>query len=67
MSISQRYKIGGNPVKLLRKRFSDKAIEFLLKLAWWDWPIVKITAHLDAITQANFATVKKLIWNKYVF
>jgi len=28
--------IGGNPAKLIRKRFSDADIEFLLKLKWWN-------------------------------
>lgn len=28
---------GGNPAKLLRKRFNDETIEELQKISWWDW------------------------------
>jgi acetyltransferase-like isoleucine patch superfamily enzyme len=28
--------VGGNPAKLIRKRFEDTIIEKLLELAWWD-------------------------------
>jgi virginiamycin A acetyltransferase len=27
----------GNPAKLVKFRFSEKQIESLLKIAWWDW------------------------------
>ncbi len=32
----------GNPVKILRKRFSDKVINKLLNIKWWHWDIEKI-------------------------
>jgi len=28
--------VGGNPAKLIRKRFTDEQIKKLLKLAWWN-------------------------------
>ena len=28
---------GGNPAKLIKKRFSDEIIKHLLKLQWWNW------------------------------
>jgi O-methyltransferase len=31
--------VGGNPAKLLKKRFDEKTIERLLRLGWWDWAI----------------------------
>jgi virginiamycin A acetyltransferase len=31
---------GGNPARLIRKRFDDDLIEYLLKLKWWDGPNV---------------------------
>ncbi len=34
--------VGGNPAKHIRTRFSESAIEKLLELAWWDWPIERI-------------------------
>ncbi|MBI1172751.1 antibiotic acetyltransferase [bacterium] len=33
---------GGNPAKLLRKRFDDAIIAELLALKWWDAPVGKI-------------------------
>lgn len=45
--------VGGNPAKLIRKRFSDKDIDALVKLAWWDWPVDKITENLPAIVAGD--------------
>lgn len=42
--------VGGNPAKLIRKRFSEQRIEELLEMQWWDWPVDKITANLDKLT-----------------
>jgi virginiamycin A acetyltransferase len=52
--------VGGNPAKPIRKRFDDETIAFLLQLAWWNWPIEKITEHLDAIINADFETLKAI-------
>lgn len=41
--------VAGNPARRIRKRFTDAEIETLLAVAWWDWPIEKITAHLAVI------------------
>ena len=32
----------GNPAKLIKMRFSDDIISFLLQLKWWDWSDEKI-------------------------
>ncbi len=42
--------VGGNPAKLIRKRFSEERIAELLEMQWWDWPVEKITANLDKLT-----------------
>jgi acetyltransferase-like isoleucine patch superfamily enzyme len=34
--------VGGNPAKIIRYRFSDEQIDFLLASEWWNWPIEKI-------------------------
>ena len=36
--------VAGNPVKIIRKRFSDDVIECLLNIRWWDWPEERINA-----------------------
>ncbi|WP_323737827.1 CatB-related O-acetyltransferase [Candidatus Trichorickettsia mobilis] len=56
--------IGGNPAQVIRKRFDDKTIVFLLQLAWWDWPIEKITENIQAITMGDLEVLKKLASSK---
>jgi virginiamycin A acetyltransferase len=42
--------VGGNPATEIKKRFTDDKIEQLLKLAWWNWPLEKITAQVQWLT-----------------
>lgn len=42
--------VGGNPAKLIRKRFSEEKIKQLLEIQWWNWEIEKITQNLDFLT-----------------
>jgi len=42
--------VGGNPASEIRKRFTKVEIEELLEIRWWDWPIEKITAHVQSLT-----------------
>ena len=42
--------IGGNPAKVIEKRFSDLQIEKLLEIKWWDWDNDKINRNLELIT-----------------
>ena len=41
--------VAGNPARVVKMRFDDGTIERLLKAAWWDWPVDKITRNLNAI------------------
>jgi virginiamycin A acetyltransferase len=45
--------VAGNPAKVVKMRFDDKAIERLLHIAWWNWDSVKIKKHLDVICNLN--------------
>jgi virginiamycin A acetyltransferase len=45
--------VGGNPARIIRKRFDDQTIDLLLKSSWWDWPVEKITRKLTAITSGD--------------
>ncbi|MGP6487217.1 Vat family streptogramin A O-acetyltransferase [Duffyella gerundensis] len=47
--------VGGNPAKVIKQRFPAEVIAALEQLAWWDWPIEKITRNLPAIMSADFA------------
>jgi acetyltransferase-like isoleucine patch superfamily enzyme len=55
--------IGGNPAKLIKKRFSDEDIEFLLKLRWWDWTPDKIEENKELLFSGKFdiTNLKKLL------
>lgn len=51
--------VGGNPAQIIRKRFDDATIEFLLELSWWDWSPEKITQNLTAITTGDISSLNK--------
>jgi acetyltransferase-like isoleucine patch superfamily enzyme len=46
--------VGGNPVKKIKKRFSDEDIEFLLELKWWDWSEEKIEENKEVLFSGKF-------------
>ena len=48
-SVPAYHIVGGNPARIIRKRFDDDLISFLLELKWWDWPAEKIFENLDAL------------------
>lgn len=50
--------VGGNPAKLIRKRFSDESIKLLTELKWWNWPIEKITKHVGLLTSNDIESLK---------
>lgn len=52
--------VGGNPAKIIRKRFDDTAIEKLLKIQWWNWEIEKIMANYKAIMACDLNSLCKI-------
>lgn len=42
--------VGGNPAKLIRKRFDENTTAKLLALKWWDWDIDRITKNINVLT-----------------
>lgn len=42
--------VGGNPAKLIRKRFDDRQINFLLEMRWWDWPEEQLREAMPPLT-----------------
>lgn len=42
--------VGGNPAKLIRKRFLEAKIKELLEMKWWDWSIDEITENINYLT-----------------
>ncbi len=45
--------VGGVPARLIRKRFSEKKIQKLLNLKWWDWEEEKIKQKLPEIMNSE--------------
>ena len=50
--------VGGNPVKEIKKRFSEEQIKELLALQWWNWDIEKITKNVHHLTSGNIEILK---------
>lgn len=49
---------GGNPAKVIKKRFDDELIEYLLALKWWDWPAKKIFANIEILCSSDIDKIK---------
>jgi len=45
--------VGGNPAKPIKERFSPEIVSELEAIAWWEWPIEKITQNLAIIVSAD--------------
>lgn len=41
--------VAGNPAKVVKKRFDDIIISQLVEIAWWNWPIDKITSEVNIL------------------
>jgi len=50
--------VGGNPARLLKRRFDQDVIDALLEIRWWDWPIEKIEANLEVLQGADIAALR---------
>tara|TARA_B110000977_G_C11061147_1_gene485995 strand:+ start:196 stop:447 length:252 start_codon:yes stop_codon:yes gene_type:complete len=45
--------IGGNPAKLIKKRFTEVQINKLLKIKWWNWDDKKINEFTPLLCNHN--------------
>ena len=52
---------GGNPCKVIRKRFDDELIAYLLELKWWDWDADKIFKNMEALCSGDLNRIKDII------
>lgn len=50
--------VGGNPASIIRMRYPDEVISELLELGWWDWPLDKIEANLEALTSGDITRLR---------
>lgn len=47
--------VGGNPAKIIKKRFSNEDIAKLLELRWFDWPDCHVTAATDYLMSSDIS------------
>ncbi|MFH1425975.1 MAG: CatB-related O-acetyltransferase [Candidatus Kerfeldbacteria bacterium] len=52
--------VGGNPARVIRKRFDDSTIAKLLELRWWGWDIKKILTNATIILSADIERLMEL-------
>lgn len=52
--------VGGNPARIIRRRFDDAVIAELLEIAWWDWPIADILAAETEIAGGDVAALSRI-------
>lgn len=51
--------VAGNPAELKKKRFDGATIAALLQIAWWDWPVEKISRHVNALRAGDVAALRR--------
>lgn len=45
--------VGGNPAKVIKKRFSEEEIAVLIKVKWWEWDEVILAEAIPIICSGN--------------
>lgn len=51
--------VGGNPGRVIRRRYPEDIVKRLLDIAWWDWDLERIGRNVDAITGAEIAALER--------
>ncbi len=52
--------VGGNPARVIRKRFPNDVISVLERLQWWNWPVEMITENLRVLTDCDIEELKRI-------
>ena len=52
--------VGGNPAKILRRRFDEAVIGKLLDIRWWNWDAAKITKNVRTLTSNDIHALEML-------
>lgn len=50
--------VAGNPAKVVKARFDRVTVARLIDIAWWDWPVDKISRNVDAIRGGSLAALE---------
>lgn len=51
----------GNPARCKRQRFSQKEIDFLLKLRWWDWEDDRVRGAIPILMSGDIEALRKAV------
>lgn len=51
---------GGNPCKIIRKRFNEELINYLEEIKWWDWEEEKIFKNLEILCSSDLEKIKAI-------
>jgi virginiamycin A acetyltransferase len=51
--------VGGNPAKLIKKRYPDEVIRDWLEIRWWDWDVEEIHQNLEFIINGEIERLKR--------
>lgn len=52
--------VGGNPAKVIRRRFDAADVEVLRRAAWWNWPAGLVTEHARVIMAGTPADIARI-------
>ena len=52
---------GGNPCKIIKRRFDDELIAYLQEIKWWDWSPEKVFANLKALCSGDLEQIRNII------
>lgn len=53
---------GGNPARLIKKRFADDVIQKLLEIQWWDWDLSTLKCNLSLLRSPDIEP----LWQKFI-
>lgn len=56
--------VGGNPAKVIRKRFDDERIAMLLEMKWWDWSDARLGEAMPLLCSGDIAALYGF-WRKW--
>lgn len=51
----------GNPCRVVKYRFKQKLIDYLLRIQWWNWDIEKIERNMEALGGGDLEKIKNII------
>ena len=53
--------VGGNPARLIKKRFDDELIALLLEIKWWDFAPEELSDFLPTLCDCAMEKVRQVL------